>query len=408
MKILIINHYFGSPELGMEYRHYYLAKELRELGHEVFIIASKFSHLRQKQPKNVSAFNWTNHCGFPVLWLAGREYSGNGFDRLLNMMDFSFDLWKKSKKIIASFKPDVVYATSPHPFCSYGAARIAKLSKAKFIFETRDLWPLSIIELGSISAKHPLIKLLDHAENYGCQKADKVVSLLPNVHEYMQHRNADKKWAWIPNGIDPTEWKNIASLTSDIQKSIEAIKQRAKPIIGYAGTHGLANALDTLLDAAKLSPQDFEVVLVGNGQERNRLIARIQQEKINNVTCLPAIPKAAIPAFLEEIDIAYIGWHRNPLYRFGISPNKLMDYMMAGKPIVHAVEAGNDPVAEAGCGFTVAPGDANSVRHAILKLTALSHSKRQVMGERGKQFILAKHTYPVLVKHLLEAIRSIG
>ena len=146
------------------------------------------------------------------------------------------------------------------------------------------------------------------------------------------------------------------------------------------------------------------MVLVGKGSERDRLLKRVANEKITNVILLPAIPKAAIPAFLEAIDIAFIGWHLNPLYRFGISPNKLMDYMMAGKPIVHAVEAGNDPVAEAVCGITVPPGDPEAVCDAVLKLAAMQPAEREALGKNGQQFILAEQTYPVLAKRFLNVM----
>jgi glycosyltransferase involved in cell wall biosynthesis len=133
-------------------------------------------------------------------------------------------------------------------------------------------------------------------------------------------------------------------------------------------------------------------------------MARVARERLTNVVILPAIPKRAIPCFLGELDIAYIGWHHNPLYRFGISPNKLMDYMMAGKPIVHSVSAGNDPVAEAGCGITVAPADAGAVAEAILELAALPAERRQEMGMAGKDYILRHQTYALLAQKFLKSI----
>jgi glycosyltransferase involved in cell wall biosynthesis len=119
---------------------------------------------------------------------------------------------------------------------------------------------------------------------------------------------------------------------------------------------------------------------------------------------LPAIPKAQIPALLAAVDIAYIGWQRVPLYRFGIAPNKLMDYMMARRVVLHSVEAGNDPVAEAGCGLTVPPEDAAAVAEGLRRLAALPGDERRAMGERGRAFVLAHHTYPVLARRFLEAV----
>lgn len=144
--------------------------------------------------------------------------------------------------------------------------------------------------------------------------------------------------------------------------------------------------------------------MVGTGPERERLMQRVRDENIRNITMLTAIPKSAIPTFLDKIDIAFIGLQQQRLFRFGIAPNKLMDYMMAKKPIVMAIEAGNDPVTEAGCGRTVPPEDPAAIRHAVLDLARLSPKQRASLGERGRAFVLENHLYPVLAKRFIEAI----
>ena len=111
-------------------------------------------------------------------------------------------------------------------------------------------------------------------------------------------------------------------------------------------------------------------------------------------------------SLLGQLDIAYIGWQRVPIYRFGIAPNKLMDYMMAGCVVLHSVEAGNDPVAEAGCGLTVAPESAQAVAEGVRSLAACSLGERRAMGERGRAFVLAHHTYPVLAQRFIDAVEA--
>lgn len=407
MNILLINHYAGSFQHGMAYRPYYLAREWIRLGHQVQILAASHSHIRTRQPEMNSAIQVEILDDIQYNWYQTPAYVGNGIGRVKNMFAFVWAIWRNAAKIASEFKPDVVIASSTYPMDIWAARRIAQRANAKLVFEVHDLWPLSPMELGGMSKWHPFIMLAQQAEDYAYKHADCVISMLPKAKAHMESRGMKPtKFHYVPNGIDTAEWENIARLPDDVNNSIELIKQRGKLIIGYAGTHGLANALDTLLDAAKLSRQDFEVVLVGNGPERDRLVARVQQENINNVTLLPAIPKATIPTFLKAIDIAYIGLLPEPLFRFGISPNKLMDYMMAGIPIVMAIQAGNDPVSETGCGFTVMPGDSIAVHDAILKLAKLSPDERQKMGECGKRFILAEQTYPVLAQRFLDAISS--
>jgi glycosyltransferase involved in cell wall biosynthesis len=146
-------------------------------------------------------------------------------------------------------------------------------------------------------------------------------------------------------------------------------------------------------------------VLVGDGHLRSRLEARVREERLASVELLPPIPKAQIPAFLARLHIAWIGWQRVPIYRFGIAPNKLMDYMMARCVVLHAVEAGNDPVAEAGCGLTVVPEDGAATADGLRRLAALPAAERRAMGERGRAFVQAHHTYPVLAARFLEALQ---
>ncbi len=186
-----------------------------------------------------------------------------------------------------------------------------------------------------------------------------------------------------------------------------ARKQAGRTLVGYAGSHGLANALDVLLDAAALLRHElFAFVLVGDGHERPRLLQRVRDEGLEHVVLLAPIPKAQVPAFLRELDIAYIGWQRVPIYRYGIAPNKLMDYMMAGRAVLHSVEAGNDPVAEAACGLTVAPEDPAAVAQGLRELAAEGPRERDAMGARGRAFVLAHHAYPALAERFIDAIAA--
>jgi glycosyltransferase involved in cell wall biosynthesis len=178
-------------------------------------------------------------------------------------------------------------------------------------------------------------------------------------------------------------------------------------VVGYAGSMGLPNALDTLLDAAKMLRDDpIAIVVVGDGHERERLVQRVKGETITNVTLLQPIPKAQVPAFLAALDVAYIGWQRMPIYRFGIAPNKLMDYMMAGCAVLHSVEAGNDPVADAGCGITVEAESPAAVADGLRRMAALSGEERRAMGARGRAHVLAHNTYPVMARRFIAALQA--
>jgi len=411
MNILLINHYAGSPVHGMEYRPYYLAREWVRLGHCVQIVASAQSHVRTQQPNLAGKARLDEDIeGIRYSWLEAPYYAGNGIGRVRNMAAFVTRLYREAKELVVSFKPDMVIASSTYPMDIWPAHRIAKLAKAKLIFEVHDLWPLSPKELGGMSKWHPFIMLVQAAEDYAYQNADLVVSMLPNVQEYMVSRGmAPHKLHIVPNGIDLAEWGvDQPSLDDSLQFALTKLKADGNTIIGYAGTHGLANALDTLLDSAKLMEHEqIAFVLVGGGPEKSQLHNRVKSEGLRNVYLLDPVKKEQIPALLQWFDIAYIGLQRQPLFRFGIAPNKLMDYMMAGRPVLMAIDAGNDPVMEAGCGLTVQSENPQAVAEGVRTLLATSEAERTELGRRGREFVLAHHTYPVLAKKFLNAVTAV-
>lgn len=405
MNILYLNHYAGSPALGMEYRPYYLAREWVRAGHRVQMVAADHSHVRTRQPRAGDELI----DGIVYHWVATPPYRGNGPLRARNIAVFLSRVWRDTPRLLQRFRPDVVIASSTYPMDIWVARRLARHSGARLIYEVHDLWPLTPRELFGMSRWHPFILLCQAAEDSAYRDADVVVSMLPKVHAHMAARGLDlRKLVIVPNGITLDEWQGDAEpLGPAMQAALLAPRVAGRTLVGYAGSHGMPNALDVLLDAAALlQAEPLHFVLVGDGHEKQRLAARVQAEGLHNVTLLPAIPKAQIPSFLAAIDIAYIGWQRVPLYRFGIAPNKLMDYMMAGCAVLHSVEAGNDPVAEAACGLTVPPEDPAAVAAGLRQLAALPASERRAMGERGRQFVLSHHTYPVLAQRFLQAMAA--
>ena len=411
MNILYLNHYAGSPRHGMEYRPYYLAREWVQAGHAVRMLAADFSHVRTRQPDQAGTRHHELIDGIDYHWYPTPVYAGNGLGRVKNIWRFLRQVWREADRIVREFRPDIVIASSTYPMDIWVAHRIVKLARqqgldCRLVFEVHDLWPLSPIELGGMSSAHPFIRLCQTAENYAYRHADVVVSMLPKVAGHMQDHGLDlRKLHIVPNGITLDEWQgNPPPLREDVAQHMRACKQAGLQLVGYAGSHGTPKALDVMLQAAALlrdAPLAF--VLVGDGHEKAALQAQAQQLGLQNVAFFDPIPKAQIPSFLAVTDIAYIGWQRVSIYRFGIAPNKLMDYMMARCVVLHSVEAGNDPVAEAGCGITVPPADPAAIADGLRQLAALDAGTRARMGDAGRQFVLEHHTYPVLARRFLQA-----
>lgn len=406
MNIIYINHYAGSDRHGMEFRPYFMAKRWVKQGHQVTIVASSFSHLRTKNPEiGEKEFEEQMLDGIRYFWIRGNSYQGNGMGRIKNMLSFLSGLYKYEKQIAAQGKPDAVIASSTYPLDIYPARRIAKKYGAMLIYEVHDLWPLSPIELGGMSPYHPYIMMMQRAENYCYRHSDYVVSLLPNAKEHMvEHGLKPEKFVFIPNGIVKADWqKPMADMPVYCDKFRE-YREEGFFLIGYTGAHGIANALDSYVEAGgKLRGKGIKLLSFGPGPERERLIQKVRDLDLEDVVeFLPPVRRSQVPELLDQLDALYIGLQRQPLFRFGISPNKLMDYMMAAKPVIFAIDAPNDMVKDAGCGISIPPEDSAAIAGAAEKLAALPKQELEAMGERGRKYILENNEYDVLSQKFLD------
>lgn len=404
MNILLINHYAGSAEMGMEFRPYYFAREWVKMGHKVTVMAGDYSHLRIRNPEVGKDFQKEVIDGIRYCWIKTGRYEGNGVKRALTMFRFVYKIWKNAGRIVKSLKPDVVITSSTYPLDTFAGQRIRKLSGAKLIHEVHDMWPLTPMELGGMSRYHPFIVLMQTAENSFCRKSDYVVSLLPNSKDYfIKHGMKTEKFAFISNGVVLEEWENGEKISKGHQEVLDRLKKDGNFIIGYLGGHALSNALDTLLDTAKaVRNASIKFVLVGNGAEKPRLIKRAETEKIENVIFLDPVDKNSIKDLTEYFDCCYVGSLKSSLYRFGISPNKMYDYMMAGKPVICAIDVPDCPVEKYGCGIMAKSGEMPEIQRAVEKLYYMTKEERNRMGLKGKKAVLKFCNYKVLAKQFAE------
>lgn len=404
MNILLINHYAGSPAMGMEYRPWYMAREWVKAGHHVTIVAATFAHVRTIQPQTNKKFQEEIIDGITYLWVRTPTYQGNGVKRILNMFSFYRKLKCHARKLALKYRPDAVIASSTYPMDNYAAAKIVKFSGAKHFYEVHDLWPLSPMELGGYKANHPFIKYLQRAEDFAYKHADAVISMLPKTLDYMQSRGLNpEKWHYVPNGINTGEWNNIVPIPEYIKEIIDSIRKEYQNIIAYTGSIGIANALNSFAETAAYNQnKETAFVIVGKGPEKENLQRHYHSSE--NLFFIDSVSKQCIPDLLSRFDILYIGLQRQSLFRFGVSPNKLFDYMMAGKPVIQAIDAGNDPVAESGCGISIEPENPQSLADAIVKLKNLSVAERALMGDSGRNYVLQNHDYKVLAEKCLNIL----
>lgn len=393
MNIWFINQYAIPPSQAGITRHYDFAKGLIERGHRVTVIASSFDHVTRKETRLEphEEYRLEENLDVPFLWLRTPAYDGNGLPRIKNMLSFAWQV-ARSKATQELHKPDVVVGSSPHLFGALAAYLLAKKYKCRFVLEVRDLWPESLVELGSFSRNHPVVKGLEVLERFLYRRASTIVSLLPYAVEHIVQKGVDRsKVVWIPNGVS-------------LDRIPEAQLANPQPPFKalYAGTHGLANSLHTLLEAAQIlknqNQQHIQIQFLGDGPEKPRLQEMAARLQLENVSFEPTIRKTEVYQRLQQADAFILPLLDSPLFKYGISANKLFDYLACKKPIVFAVNAPNNPVAECNAGITVPPGNPEAMAKALIDLANISAEERHQMGERGHRYVVENYDLRNLIQ----------
>ena len=414
MNILYINHYAGSPRIGMEFRPYYLAREWIKMGHNVRIVTGDYSHLRQKNPEVQKDFQEELIDDIRYTWIKTGKYEGNGVARALTMFRFVYKLRGKADMIADKWRPDVVITSSTYPLDTYAGQKIRRKTRklgirqgkgATLIHEVHDMWPATLYEVGGMSKWNPFVILMQIAENSAYRHCDKCVSLLPYAEDYMhKHGLAAGKFVNIQNGIVEEDWEKYETIPSEHKAFFK--EKKNKFIVGYFGGHAISNALDKALEVAgefrNKGDDRILFVFVGDGAEKQNLINRAERENLYNVKFLPPVKKKAIPDLLKNFDCSYMTGTDSPLYRFGLCLNKMYDSMMAGLPVVCAFNAPDTLVKEVGCGIQCDPGNTEEVVLAIDKIASMSEKERRSFGEKGRKRILKDFTYNKLATRFTE------
>jgi len=403
--IWFFNDYAGSKYHGMEFRNYYVARELVKMGHTVYIVSASYMHLFKKLPTIDGEYTFEDIDGINYIWVDVPHYT-TSTDKKRVWKWFVFVKKLYSLPVDKMKNPDYIIASPMAPFLIKPALYFSKKYNAKLAYEIKDIWPLSLMELGGYSKNHPLIWLMQKFANFGYKNADITISVLPNAYEYMKNFGLKKeKFKYIPNGISLDEMDNCVLLNNNTQLKLP----KNKFIIGYAGTIGIANALESFVLAGEYLKkyQDICFVIVGDGKYKKHLQELAKNKGLDNITFIEPIPKDEVQSMLKIFDVCFIGWHDKKVYEYGISANKLFDYMYSGKPVLHAFGGKGDLISMANCGLTVPAQNSQEISKGILKLYNLTKEERQEFGKRGKEYVLEHHIYKNIAKEFIETLDSL-
>ncbi len=403
--VWLINQYLCTSELNDDgHRHSFLAEKFIKKGYEVTLITSSFSHVPHRENNFKGLFKVLNG-DIRTLLIKGNKYkSTQGVSRVLSWLIFCFLLFFIPTKKIP--KPDVIIVSSNSllPILNVVFYFKRKFKGVKFILEIRDIWPLSLVELGGFSAKNPMIKLLAWVEKLGYQKADHIVSLLIDCNKHIKQIIPNQKfnYTWVSNGYQLEEDAYYQSISEAMQAKIP----EGKFIIGYAGSLGKANAMEYLIDAVKeIKESDVYLCIVGNGDEKQNLIKRASGVK--NILFFDKIAKKQVVSFLKKCDLLYFASKESILYSYGISANKTFDYMYAKKPILLSAPVVNSAVDEGNCGVVIAPENSEAISNQILKFKSMTIAERTKYGKNGKEYLLNNLTYEKLANKFITVFKSL-
>jgi glycosyltransferase involved in cell wall biosynthesis len=403
MHILLIHQAFASLDEAGGTRHYEMARFLVSRGHQVTIVASPISYLTGKARQQ------------KVQWLTG-EYPEPGitilraftypalhrsfFHRLISFFSLMFSSFLAGLSVK---RVDLVWGTSPPIFQGVTAWMVARLKGVRFLFEVRDLWPAFAVAAGVL--RNPLlIRLSEELEKFLYRHADRVMVNSPGFIEHVSRHGA--RWVeLVPNGADPDMF--------NLHQNGVHIRQQwglgDEFVVLYAGAHGLSNDLQVVLHSASLLKDDPRIrfVLVGDGKEKSHLIRQAQQMGLTNILFMPPVAKKEMGEILSAADACLailkpLDWYKTTY------PNKVFDYMAAGKPVVLAIDGVIREVVESHrAGIAVPPGNPQALAEAVQRLADDPQAAREmgVAGRKAVQDCYNRQQFSLRLAEIIEEMR---
>jgi glycosyltransferase involved in cell wall biosynthesis len=402
LRVTFLTHYF-PPEVGpAQTRLHELAKRLIAAGETVTVVTGFpnypageiFPGYRGKR------FMEDTFDGIRVLrtWVFATRSRGF-IGRLLNYYSFPMFSLLAVRKLGPT---DIIYVQSPPLFTGLAALWFSRLKRAPYIFNVSDIWPQSAVELGMLRNRFA-IRLAEMLERHIYRRATRITVATPGILERLAVRGIPREKIFLlTNGVDTAAY-NVSSPDRDLAKRLGLDGHK---VFMYAGLHGLAQGLDVILEAAKLTRNpDVLYVFVGDGADKPALVAKAEAEGISNVRFLPIQPTSTLPAVLNLAYATVIPLRRLDLFKAAL-PSKLFDSMAASRPIVAPLWGEAAALVEAAaCGLVVEPEDARGVQEAVEKLAA-DPALAQRLGEQGRRYVVEHFNRDDIAKRLIELLEE--
>lgn len=356
MNVWIVNHYAIPPSMGGLVRHYYFSKYLQKKGHTVKIFtSSKIHNTDINMIKDKSLYREEMEDGVEYTFVRSRDYKGNGIDRIVNMIDLPFKMWKAMKRFWKKKKPDVIYTSSPDLFVAFFALLFGKRHRVPVVVEIRDLWPESIVEYVGMSKRNPIIKVLYMLEKWIYRKANQLIFTIPGGKDYIIDKKWDKKVDlkkvnYINNGVDLEEYskeKSIGFTDEDLDNN--------KFKVVYVGSIRQVNNVRALVKVAECLQRrgetDIQLLIYGDGTEKARLEEYCKNQGLTNIVFKGKVDKKKVPYILSKSNLNLLNYKQAATWKYGGSQNKQFEYLASGRPICSNVKMGHSIIEKYQCGL---------------------------------------------------------
>ncbi|PKM33518.1 MAG: glycosyltransferase WbuB [Gammaproteobacteria bacterium HGW-Gammaproteobacteria-12] len=381
-------------------RGWFLVDEMQRAGYQVVVISSDSNNLVDL-PVLKARVTLQDTDGVKIVWLKTMKYSvAKSVRRILSWFHFEWNLFWLDKSRLP--RPDVVIISSLSLLTIINGLLMRLKYKSRLVFEVRDIWPLTIVEEGGFSNKNLFVRGLAWLERLAYRKSDAIVGTMPNLVAHVRNElGCERPVFCVPMGVSQDHLSDVANLSVDY---VERYLSSDKFKVVHAGTIGITNALDVFFAAAQAMREhvDIEFVIVGDGALKQSY--QNQYGDLPNLVFAPKVPRNMVQAVLEKGDLLYFSVHDSKVWDYGQSLNKVIDYMLAAKPVVASYNGYPSMINESGCGVFVPANDVGAVVTAVFDMKSRSEEERSLMGSLGREWLLQNRSYSKLASDYLEIL----
>lgn len=399
MKILLVNFTYGTAHHSRTYRPHLLSQQWVKMGHQVRFLGGSFNHLFVNFPEQTGEELQIEEEGVDYRLLPVQPYLGNGLGRLKAILN----IYRNGKPAILrharEFQPDIIIASTVYQTDNWAVHQAAKEVGAIALRETRDLWPMTAKEFAPFPSINPLIHLIQRAEDFACQNMDALITTLPGAFEHLKTRGLSENRFVHSHQVAMTV-SDAQPLSEETVIRMRKLRDGAKLLAILPCTFAVSQHVDKIISAIAAAGPGFRLALFGKGDQEAQL-RQLAKDLNAEVEFFDSIPRNQIPNALQLADVG-LCYFEKPFLKYGVSPNKVSDYLAAGLPAILVSPAKQNIVEQSGGGLSVLNGSVEDFVRAIREFAEIPESLRKEMGANGRAFVEQNCSASVIAKQYLE------